>query len=99
MIDIHFYRKVFDLKQRIMQGELHDQEAVWSLLEEYRRQEPVVYNIETTNACNMHCAHCYRDAGCRAEDELSTAEAEKMLTERSISLSQSGRDLRQAQSR
>jgi wyosine [tRNA(Phe)-imidazoG37] synthetase (radical SAM superfamily) len=60
VIDIHFYRKVFDLKQRIMRGELHDQEAVWSLLEEYRRQDPVVYNIETTNACNMRCEMCPR---------------------------------------
>ena len=41
----------------------------------------MIVSWNTTNACNMHCAHCYRDAGCRAEDELSTAEAEKMLTE------------------
>lgn len=29
----------------------------------------------------MYCAHCYRDAGCQAKDELSTAEAKKLLRE------------------
>lgn len=41
----------------------------------------MIISWNTTNACNMHCAHCYRDAGCRAEDELSTAEGKQMLTE------------------
>ena len=27
----------------------------------------------------MYCAHCYRDASCKAEDELSTAEARTLL--------------------
>jgi len=27
----------------------------------------------------MYCDHCYRDAGCKAEDELNTAEARTML--------------------
>jgi putative heme d1 biosynthesis radical SAM protein NirJ2 len=27
----------------------------------------------------MYCDHCYRDAGCKAEDELSTAEAKTLL--------------------
>ena len=41
----------------------------------------MIVSWNTTNACNMYCAHCYRDAGCKAEDELSTAEAKKMLDE------------------
>ena len=41
----------------------------------------MIVSWNTTNACNMYCAHCYRDAGCKAEDELSTAEAKKMLAE------------------
>ena len=40
-----------------------------------------IISWNTTNACNMYCAHCYRDAGCRASEELSTAEAKKMLGE------------------
>ena len=41
----------------------------------------MIVSWNTTNACNMYCEHCYRDAGCKAEDELSTAEAKKMLAE------------------
>ena len=33
----------------------------------------------TTNQCNMFCDHCYRDAGVRSEDELSTAQARKLI--------------------
>ena len=40
-----------------------------------------IVSWNTTNACNMYCAHCYRDAGCQARDELSTAEAKKLLRE------------------
>ena len=29
----------------------------------------------TTNACNLHCKHCYRDAGLKADEELTTKEA------------------------
>ena len=41
----------------------------------------MIVSWNTTNLCNMHCAHCYRDAGCQAADELTTAEARKMLGE------------------
>ena len=41
----------------------------------------MIISWNTTNACNLACAHCYRDAGAKAEDELSTVEAKKMLTE------------------
>ncbi|MBR1760029.1 MAG: putative heme d1 biosynthesis radical SAM protein NirJ2 [Schwartzia sp.] len=41
----------------------------------------MIVSWNTTNACNMYCEHCYRDAGCKAEDELSTAEAKKMIGE------------------
>ena len=33
----------------------------------------------TTNACNMYCDHCYRDAGFKAEEELNTTEAKTLL--------------------
>lgn len=35
----------------------------------------------TTNQCNMFCDHCYRDAGIKAADELSTDEARQMIRE------------------
>lgn len=41
----------------------------------------MILSWNTTNACNLKCAHCYRDAGVKAEDELATTEAKQMLTE------------------
>ncbi len=35
----------------------------------------------TTNMCNLACAHCYRDAGQRAEDELTTTEGMALIDE------------------
>ncbi len=35
----------------------------------------------TTNQCNMLCEHCYRDAGTKSVDELSTAEARQLITD------------------
>lgn len=35
----------------------------------------------TTNQCNMFCDHCYRDAGAKFDDELTTAEAKKLIDE------------------
>lgn len=35
----------------------------------------------TTNQCNMFCDHCYRDAGIKSEQELSTDQARKLIEE------------------
>ena len=60
MFDIEFYMKVYDLKKRIMAGERFSREFLLEKLESYRSPQPVVYNIETTNACNMRCEMCPR---------------------------------------
>ncbi len=60
MIDIDFYQKVYDLKYSIMGGEKYSREYLLEKLEVFRNPEPVVYNIETTNACNMRCEMCPR---------------------------------------
>lgn len=39
----------------------------------------MIVSWNTTNACNMYCDHCYRDAGVKASEELSTAEAKTLL--------------------
>ena len=39
----------------------------------------MIVSWNTTNACNMYCDHCYRDAGCKADEELSTSEAKTLL--------------------
>jgi radical SAM protein with 4Fe4S-binding SPASM domain len=60
MIDIGFYMKIFDLKNYLLKGQKVGRESLLQKLEEYRSPEPVVYNIETTNACNMRCEMCPR---------------------------------------
>ena len=39
----------------------------------------MIVSWNVTNACNMFCDHCYREAGCKAEEELSTSEAKTLL--------------------
>lgn len=41
----------------------------------------MIVSWNTTNQCNMYCSHCYRDAGCKVDDELSTAEAKTLLNQ------------------
>ncbi|HHW06963.1 MAG TPA: putative heme d1 biosynthesis radical SAM protein NirJ2 [Clostridia bacterium] len=41
----------------------------------------MIISWNSTNQCNMYCDHCYRDAGAKAAEELSTAEAKAMLEE------------------
>jgi MoaA/NifB/PqqE/SkfB family radical SAM enzyme len=60
MIDINFYMKVYDLKYQVMGGEKFPREYLLEKLDEYRSKDPVMYNIETTNACNMRCEMCPR---------------------------------------
>ncbi len=60
MFDIKFYMKAFDLKSRLMNGEEFDKEYIFDRFENFRSKEPIIYNIETTNACNMRCEMCPR---------------------------------------
>jgi hypothetical protein len=60
MFDIEFYMKVYDLKKRLMAGEKMERDFLLERLESFRSPHPVIYNIETTNACNMRCEMCPR---------------------------------------
>lgn len=60
MIDINFYMKMHELKQEIMKGSVLDKEFVIGEFERHCSKNPVIYNIETTNACNMKCEMCPR---------------------------------------
>ncbi|MFA5839253.1 MAG: radical SAM/SPASM domain-containing protein [Candidatus Margulisiibacteriota bacterium] len=60
MFDIHFYMQSHDLVNRMLNGETFDHDFIVGQFEGMRRKEPVVYNIETTNACNMKCKMCPR---------------------------------------
>ena len=60
MFDINFYMKSHGLKKRLDEGESLTKEAAISLFESFRSKDPVIYNIETTNNCNMRCKMCPR---------------------------------------
>lgn len=60
MFDIGFYMRVGELKRRLTAGRVLDRDRVFDLVEGCRSRTPVIYNIETTNACNMRCEMCPR---------------------------------------
>lgn len=60
MFDVGFYMRVTPLRKRLEAGERIEAEELHDMLESYRDPTPVVYNIETTNACNMRCRMCPR---------------------------------------
>ena len=41
----------------------------------------MIISWNTTQQCNISCQHCYRDAGARGANELTTAEGKKLLSE------------------
>jgi MoaA/NifB/PqqE/SkfB family radical SAM enzyme len=60
MFDIDFYMEIDDISKRLMKGEIFEKSYLISKLEKHRAKKPVIYNIETTNACNMRCQMCPR---------------------------------------
>lgn len=60
MFDIAFYMRANELKKQLASGEIKDKQFVLGKLDELRNKKPIVYNIETTNACNMKCKMCPR---------------------------------------
>lgn len=41
----------------------------------------MIVSWNVTNQCNMYCKHCYRDAGKKQEEELTTEQGKELLTE------------------
>ncbi|MBT6600033.1 MAG: radical SAM protein, partial [Nitrospina sp.] len=74
MIDINFYMKIAGIKQKLMVGERPDSAHVLKAFESALSQKPVIYNFESTNACNMVCGFCPRT-------NLMTREIESMPPE------------------
>ncbi len=60
MFDIGFFMSCNELKKKLARGEIKDRQYIIASLDEFRSKKPVVYNIETTNACNMKCKMCPR---------------------------------------
>lgn len=59
MIDIKFYQTINIAKQLFSSGQLTPKEMFQQLVD-CRTKIPVVFNIETTNNCNMKCHMCPR---------------------------------------
>jgi radical SAM protein with 4Fe4S-binding SPASM domain len=62
MFDIHFFQKVKPFKEKILAGKFQpsDADQIERELETLRSRAPKVFNIETTNYCNMKCIMCPR---------------------------------------
>lgn len=60
MFDINFYQKFDTIRVRLENGEKIKREELFEILEGLRNKNPIIYNIETTNACNMRCKMCPR---------------------------------------
>ena len=60
MLDINFYRKFDELIQSLDKETVYTEDEVYEKLEAIRSADPVIYNIETTNCCNMRCKMCPR---------------------------------------
>ena len=69
MIDINFFMKIHELKQNILNGDSFDKDFIFDEFEKHRSKEPIVYNIETTNNCNMRCEMCPRTTMMTRETE------------------------------
>lgn len=60
MFNIDFFKSCHGLKKDIMNGRLADGETIYRTIDKLRSRIPFVFNIETTNACNMKCVMCPR---------------------------------------
>lgn len=60
MLDINFYMKFDNVLQKVQKGDITEQCQLAEELDKIRSVDPVIYNIETTNRCNMRCKMCPR---------------------------------------
>ena len=62
MFDIDFFQSVTTLKKKIVAGDFFISAAdeIEKELDALRTKKPKVFNIETTNYCNMKCIMCPR---------------------------------------
>lgn len=62
MFDIAFYMAFHEYKTRLMAGNnmFTSQQAAYDYVDSCRSTLPVVFNLESTNSCNMRCGFCPR---------------------------------------
>ena len=74
MFDINFYMHSYKLIKEIDNGKDFSKLELFKYFEKIRSKDPIVYNIETTNACNMRCKMCPRTS--RMTREISFLETD-----------------------
>lgn len=62
MFDICFFQSSNKIKKEILDKNTFDATRVYDAFEGFRSKHPFVFNIETTNVCNMKCIMCPRPA-------------------------------------
>jgi len=62
MFDINFIQKTMDIKKDIINGQysFNSNNDIFQIFEKFRANTPYIFNIETTNNCNMSCVMCPR---------------------------------------
>lgn len=62
MYDINFFKNSYNLKKKITSFQLNENQvqAIEDELDKIRSKKPTIFNIETTNYCNMKCVMCPR---------------------------------------
>lgn len=70
MIDIEFYQKAWEIKKSLSEGDKVSRHT-FARFESYRPEKPIIYDIETTNACNMTCKMCPRQKMTRTVKTMS----------------------------
>jgi len=59
MLDIEFYQKAWEVKKILSEGHKASR-YTFNRFESFRSENPIIYDIESTNDCNMVCKMCPR---------------------------------------
>ena len=62
MFDTNFFINTYEIKKEIITNKYshNDSEYIFDIFEKHRSKTPFIFNIETTNVCNMKCIFCQR---------------------------------------
>ena len=52
--------KATDIRKQLEKGAIYSKAELYDILENFRSKKTYIYNLETTNSCNMSCEMCPR---------------------------------------
>lgn len=86
MFDIHWFMRVHEERKRILSGKkfssVDRRKELLEYFEFFRPQEPKVFNVETTNLCNMKCSFCPRTTSMvRKNERMSIETFERVVSQ------------------